>query len=67
VGACKAAADYRRAFAAIADPKKPASAKRPVPQHIEWAWKIVSRPPTLSFIELNKESFLQLMLEVSNA
>jgi hypothetical protein len=51
----------------IVDPTNPIPTKRPVPQHIEWAWKIVSRPPTLSFIELNKESFLELMLEVSNA
>jgi len=51
----------------VIDPRKSTPAKRPVPQHIEWAWKIVSRPPTLSFIELNKESFLELMLEVSNA
>jgi hypothetical protein len=39
----------------------------PRPQSkIEWAWKIVSRPPRREFIELNKETFLSLLLEVSN-
>jgi hypothetical protein len=30
-------------------------------------WKIATRPPTITFIELNKESFLEMLLEVSNA
>jgi hypothetical protein len=34
---------------------------------IEWAWKIVSRSPNMHFIELNKESFLQMLMEVNNA
>ena len=38
----------------------------PPPETIEWAWKIVSKPPTMRFIELNKDSFLQMILEVSN-
>jgi hypothetical protein len=51
----------------ILDPKQPVAAKKPAPQPIEWAWKILSRPPVVRFIELNKESFLEMMLEVSNA
>ena len=51
----------------IVDPKNPQSIKRPIPQQIEWAWKIATRPPTATFLELNKESFLQILLEVSNA
>jgi hypothetical protein len=37
------------------------------PEPIDWVWKIVTRPPSLAFTELNKESFLQMILEVSNA
>ena len=28
----------------------------PSPKEIEWVWKIVSRPPAMHFIELNKEN-----------
>jgi hypothetical protein len=51
----------------IADPKNLPQARRAVPQQIEWVWKIATRPPTITFIELNKESFLEMLLEVSNA
>jgi hypothetical protein len=50
----------------VVDPKNPQPPKKPVRQEIEWVWKIMSRPPALSFIELNKESFLEMLLEVSN-
>jgi hypothetical protein len=36
------------------------------PQKIEWEWKIVSRPPVMQFIELNKETFFEILMEVSN-
>lgn len=39
---------------------------RPPPEKIDWAWKIVSRPPAMQFIELNKDSFYQMLMEVSN-
>ena len=29
------------------------------PKEIEWAWKIVSRPPAMQFTDLNKETFLK--------
>jgi len=32
----------------------------------DWTWKIVSRPPARSFVDLDKETFLNLLLEVSN-
>ena len=38
----------------------------PSPEKIEWAWKIVSRPPAMQFIELNKETFFEMLMEVSN-
>lgn len=50
----------------VIDPKNPPAARKPISQEIEWVWKIVSRPPALGFIELNKESFLEMLLEVSN-
>ena len=37
------------------------------PKHIEWTWKIVTSPPAVAFLELNKDSFFQLLMEVSNA
>jgi hypothetical protein len=50
----------------VVDPENPPPSKKPVHSEIEWVWKIMSRPPALSFIELNKESFLEMLLEVSN-
>lgn len=38
----------------------------PSPKEIEWAWKIVSRPPAMQFIELNKENLFEMLMEVSN-
>jgi hypothetical protein len=40
-------------------PTKPSS-------DIKWAWKIATRPPRRDIIELNKESFLDLLMEISN-
>ena len=37
-----------------------------LPSKVDWAWKIASRPPKREFIELEKETFLNLLLEVSN-
>jgi hypothetical protein len=42
-------------------PKSPPSSEK-----IEWTWKIVSRPPVMGFIELNKETFFEMLMEVSN-
>jgi hypothetical protein len=50
----------------VIDPKNPPPPKKRVPHEVEWVWKIISRPPALGFIELNKESFLEMLLEVSN-
>lgn len=44
----------------------PSPEPTPSPKEIEWAWKIVSRPPAMQFIELNKETFFELLMEVSN-
>ncbi len=33
---------------------------------IEWKWKIVSPPPARYYTELNKETFTQMILEISN-
>ena len=37
------------------------------PKPIEWAWKILEAPPKTSFKELTKESFLQMLLDLSDA
>jgi hypothetical protein len=36
------------------------------PKKIDWTWKIASAPPVVRFIDLNKESLFQMLLEVSN-
>jgi hypothetical protein len=51
----------------IIDPGAPEPITKPKTEKpIEWAWKIVTPPPATAFIDLNKESLLQLILEVSN-
>ena len=35
------------------------------PGQIDWAWKLVSAPPNTTFIDLNKDSFLAMIQEVS--
>ncbi len=45
---------------------KPLQAAAPPPKEIEWAWKIVSRPPAMQFIDLNKETLFEMLIEVSN-
>lgn len=42
--------------AAIASPKK----------EIKWAWKILTSPPTISYIELTQDSLFRMLLEVAN-
>jgi hypothetical protein len=48
-------------------PQKPPEPEEETKKNIEWVWKIVSSPPLVRFIELNAESFLQLIMEVGNA
>jgi hypothetical protein len=40
---------------------------REVTNEVDWTWKIVTAPPAVAFKELNKDSFFQLLMEVSNA
>lgn len=51
----------------IIDPRKSKLPKKVHREPIEWVWKIASRPPTITFIDLNKDTLFQLLLEVSNA
>jgi hypothetical protein len=51
----------------IIDPKRPPKREQEAPKHIEWTWKIVTSPPAVAFLELNKDSFLRVLMEVSNA
>jgi hypothetical protein len=44
----------------------PEGGPTPSPKEIEWAWKIVSRPPAMRFTELNKETLFEMLMEVSN-
>ncbi len=51
----------------IIDPKERAQPETENEKKIEWAWKIATRSPAIQYIDLNTESFLQLIMEVSNA
>jgi hypothetical protein len=51
----------------IIDAKRPPEPEQEAPRHIEWTWKIVTSPPTVAFLELNKDSFFRVLMEVSNA
>jgi len=51
----------------IIDPKRPPKPEQKAPKHIEWTWKIVTSPPAVAFLELNKDSFFRVLMEVSNA
>uniref|UniRef100_Q07QK4 Uncharacterized protein n=1 Tax=Rhodopseudomonas palustris (strain BisA53) TaxID=316055 RepID=Q07QK4_RHOP5 len=41
--------------------------KKPADEPVEWVWKIASRPPVMTLVDFNKETFFQILLEVSNA
>ncbi len=47
---------------------KPTPSRAPpaLPEKIDWVWKVVSRPPIMQFLELNRDTFLEMLLEVSN-
>ncbi len=45
---------------------KPSPMPASSPKEIEWAWKIVSRPPAMQFTQLNKETLFEMLMEVSN-
>jgi hypothetical protein len=36
------------------------------PVKIEWAWRILARPPERQLVEITEESFFQLIMEVTN-
>jgi hypothetical protein len=38
----------------------------PVPYSGKWSWKILTPPPTLKYLALTEESFLDSLMEVSN-
>jgi hypothetical protein len=51
----------------IVDPKRPPKPEQEARKDIEWTWKIVTSPPAVAFLELNKDSFFKVLMEVSNA
>jgi hypothetical protein len=51
----------------IIDPQEPPEPGQETRENIEWVWKIASSPPVVRYIDLNAESFFQLIMEVSNA
>jgi hypothetical protein len=44
----------------------PASPTTRSASEIDWAWRIVTRPPEHEVVEVNKDSFLNLLLEIAN-
>jgi hypothetical protein len=53
-------------FSDSVDGKTPSPPPPKPRSDIKWAWKIVTRPPRQEIVELNKESFLNLLVEISN-
>ncbi len=54
----------------IIDPKEKVEPEIEAEKKIEWVWRIATVPPRtprVSYIELNAESFFELIMEVSNA
>jgi len=41
--------------------------RQPEPQTISWAWKIVTQTPRLQFVDLDKDSFYSVLMEIANA
>ena len=62
----KDAASMRSAMRIIG-PGEPRPPTEETPKHIEWTWKIVTSPPAVALLELNKDLFFQVLMEVSNA
>lgn len=62
-----AASPRPRVRVRIMDPKEKVQPEIENEKKIEWVWKIATRPPAIQYIDLNTESFLQLIMEVSNA
>ncbi len=46
--------------------RQPPRRPRKPPADIKWVWRIVTRPPQREIIEINKENFLNLLVEISN-
>lgn len=46
--------------------KLPASPPAKSASEIDWAWRIVTRPPQGEIVEVNKDTFLSLLLEIAN-
>lgn len=37
------------------------------PKHTDWTWKLVTRPPKVQFIELTRDLFFRMLMEIANA
>lgn len=46
--------------------KKPPSPEPKPTREIKWEWKIVTRPPERRFVEITRQNFFQLIMEVAN-
>ena len=46
--------------------KPQAAPKEPPHKKINWAWKIVTTPPAVRFLELTQESFFRALMEIAN-
>ncbi len=60
-------ADSMRSAMRIIGPGEPRPPEPKAPKKIEWTWRIITSPPAVAFVELNKDSFFQVLMEVSNA
>lgn len=51
----------------IVEPKEKREPEVESSRKIVWVWKIATPPPGVKYIELNAESFYELIMEISNA
>ncbi len=51
----------------VLDPNSSSPPPEPKPDSIEWAWKIATPPPEMTFTDLTKNSFFDLILSVADA
>lgn len=63
----KDATSMRAAIIGITGPGERSASAEKVQKSIEWAWKILTPPPTMALFGLNKDSFFKVLMEVSNA
>ena len=51
----------------VSRPGDPLPSIKPTADNIDWVWKVISPPPELRFIDLDENSFFDMILSVADA